>query len=1256
MRLLFSALGIIFSCTLIGQTCSDTIACNFNETGDCIYNDSPAVQMASVEYWTLEVDWDCNGSTGTYDLNFFSDNTWTLSISGEAGYYSFCNNTYQNNFLISTPTSTTIYQGEWNGSIISGTMWNEAVSGCFTLTPSSPPDGDVYGCTTSVACNYNPNATIDDGSCEFICYGCTDVIGCNYDSNANVDDGSCEYETCSGCTDSEACNFDYTSSIDNGSCVYPELYLDCFGYCVNDMDQDGICDELEILGCTDDYACNYDPLATDEDGHCEYITCAGCQYEYACNYDPTATIADNESCEYGTCPGCTDINACNYNPTVSEDDGSCEFCSCTQVYEHVGDYIIGENNYDQSGYSVSLSSDGNIIAIGAPENSGNGSSSGHVRVFNWDGSAWTQLGQDIDGEATYDDSGYSVSLSSDGGTVAIGARYNDGNSTNSGHVRIYTWNGTDWTQKGMDIDGENGYDNSGYSVSLNSDGNTIAIGAPNNYDIGHVRIYTWSGNSWTQRGDDIVGEYLYDEFGRSVSISSDGNTVAIGAPENDGNGLSAGHARIFSWNGMDWDQKGQDIDGVNSYDDCGYTVSLSSDGSIVAISSKGNDNNGSNSGNVRIYKWNSTYWDQLGQSIDGDNSGDNSGQSISLSSNGSTIAIGSPFGGDIYNGQVRMFSWDGATWNKLGQDIYGQETFDQIGNSISLSSDGKTVAFGAPFVEINYNTGFVGIYNLDSCAGCIDPAACNYSDTASEDDGSCLYFDECGECGGDGIEEGDCDCDGNQLDALGVCGGFCVYDLDSDGICDNDDDCVGEYDECGVCNGDGIAQDECDCDGNQLDALGVCGGGCVSDDNENGICDSDENYGCTDSLACNYNSIANQDDGSCEYCSCENAIGDFNLELELVSENDTNSTYRLYVTTPGPNYFIASISGDENMPAYLSTSTSFFQSPYGDITPNGINPLFFEVFPELVYDSWVTIGLEQVPEDDEGLVVILIDSDNWDEEFEAGNDLIIDEFEGGGWFTTNTNSNGYSDEDDRVLIAQLTTDGEISAGVTVQILPDNDQTQELLIDLVLGSTGCGCNDEIACNYDPYSLYNDGSCIYQDECGECDGPGAIYECGCYDIPNGDCDCDGNQLDALGVCGGDCEFDLDSDGVCDELDDCVGEYDECGVCNGPGAIYECGCSDIPEGDCDCDGNQLDLIGVCGGDCQLDFNQNGVCDDNEVLGCTYADASNYNELATTDDGSCIYEGTFNDCPSDLNGNGSVGAEDLLLFLADYDTLCDE
>ena len=85
----------------------------------------------------------------------------------------------------------------------------------------------------------------------------------------------------------------------------------------------------------------------------------------------------------------------------------------------------------------------------------------------------------------------------------------------------------------------------------------------------------------------------------------------------------------------------------------------------------------------------------------------------------------------------------------------------------------------------------------------------------------------------------------------------------------------------------------------------------------------------------------------------------------------------------------------------------------------------------------------------------------------------------------------------------------------------------------------------------------------DACGVCNGPGDIYECGCADIPEGDCDCDGNQLD-VSERGGHAE-DADADGICDDVDDCVGALDA-GVCNGPGEIYERGCADIPEGDCD------------------------------------------------------------------------------------------
>ena len=63
--------------------------------------------------------------------------------------------------------------------------------------------------------------------------------------------------------------------------------------------------------------------------------------------------------------------------------------------------------------------------------------------------------------------------------------------------------------------------------------------------------------------------------------------------------------------------------------------------------------------------------------------------------------------------------------------------------------------------------------------------------------------------------------------------------------------------------------------------------------------------------------------------------------------------------------------------------------------------------------------------------------------------------------------------------------------------------------------------------------------------------------------------------------------------EDINLCEGLEDECGVCNGEGAIYECGCTDIPEGDCDCNGNQLDAVGVCGGDCQEDLDGDGICD---------------------------------------------------------------
>eukprot|EP00559_Dactyliosolen_fragilissimus_P008638 CAMPEP_0184871880 /NCGR_PEP_ID=MMETSP0580-20130426/40972_1 /TAXON_ID=1118495 /ORGANISM="Dactyliosolen fragilissimus" /LENGTH=205 /DNA_ID=CAMNT_0027374599 /DNA_START=416 /DNA_END=1033 /DNA_ORIENTATION=+ len=155
------------------------------------------------------------------------------------------------------------------------------------------------------------------------------------------------------------------------------------------------------------------------------------------------------------------------------------------LWTQLGSDIDGEAAGDASG-NVSLSADGDTVAIGAFRS---GSDSGHVRVYKFVSNVWTQLGSDIDGEAADDRSG-SVSLSANGETVTIGAYQNDGNGSNSGHVRVYKFVSNVWTQLGSDIDGEAAGDNSGYSVSLSDNGETVAIGSYGNGSYsGHVRVY-----------------------------------------------------------------------------------------------------------------------------------------------------------------------------------------------------------------------------------------------------------------------------------------------------------------------------------------------------------------------------------------------------------------------------------------------------------------------------------------------------------------------------------------------------------------------------------------------------------------------------------------------------------------------------------------------------------------------------------------------------------------------------------------------
>jgi len=278
-----------------------------------------------------------------------------------------------------------------------------------------------------------------------------------------------------------------------------------------------------------------------------------------------------------------------------------QYDSSSASWIQLGEDISGDYYTDLTGSAVALSSDGSSVVIGATNSNVNDPTDyyyeGQVRVYDYDADndGWVQRGQDILGENYYDGSGKGLAMSSDGSIIAIGAILNSNGSNGyyAGHVRLYEFDGSTWIQLGQDLDGEAECNYSGDTIDLSSDGYTVVIGADNNSNengayAGHTRVYTYSEETklWTQLGQDIDGEAADDESGTSVSISTDGTVIAIGAEWASGrNGDYAGHVRVYEFDSdLDqWIQVGKDVDG-DAESTFGHEVSLSSDGTIFAAS------------------------------------------------------------------------------------------------------------------------------------------------------------------------------------------------------------------------------------------------------------------------------------------------------------------------------------------------------------------------------------------------------------------------------------------------------------------------------------------------------------------------------------------------------------------------------------------------------------------------------------------------------------------------------------------------
>ena len=507
--------------------------------------------------------------------------------------------------------------------------------------------------------------------------------------------------------------------------------------------------------------------------------------------------------------------------------------------------------------------------------------------------------------------------------------------------------------------------------------------------------------------------------------------------------------------------------------------------------------------------------------------------------------------------------------------------------------------------------------------GCMNDEACNYNPLAELDDASCVFpggacDDENANTLNDTYSE-NCACIGEAVVAGCIDSAACNFNNSA-----NQDD--------GSCYFTG---DSCD-DGN------ASTGGDVYNENCNCV-GFDIILGCTDDAACNFNAAADTSDDSCLYpgdscddglnntlndalqsdCSCSGELvptGPAGIEYEEVATTENGTTYRVYATFDAPTNELIAVYGTQAAPLSVSTTSTFFNPSVGANFGELINPAFFTAFPEVEYDSWFTIGSF----DNTGSGgVNSVGMEEYFTAFNAGEGFTIDTFLGGSWFVVpGASADAISGDDNRVLVAQLTTDGVVSVTMNFQFddLEGNSNNTNGL-SITFPEVATGCTNDSACNYDAEAEANDGSCAYPgDSCD--DGNAGTMN----DLFTDDCGCEGEIIVEGCTDSSACNYNLEAnsdDGSCAVLDDC-------GVCGGEG---------IAEGACDCEGNGPETYYSCDGECVNDTDGDGVCDELEIAGCGDSSACNYNEDATDESGECTYPENLYDCDgnclNDLNEN---------------------
>lgn len=384
--------------------------------------------------------------------------------------------------------------------------------------------------------------------------------------------------------------------------------------------------------------------------------------------------------------------------------------------------IDGIEVNDHAGTSISTTASGDFVVVGFKEADGTVEKSGLVRVYKRTENAYLPHGIDsMFGTATLDEFGASVSISDDGNRVAVGASSSSTSGMEkNGEVKIYEYSeSTDsWVQLGNSIKGSEEKERFGYSVVISGNGLRVAAGSPRgNAGTGTAVVYQYNGEDWDPVGEAFFGIDFGDRAGFSVSLSNDGNTFAIGALfassiiDGQNDCIKCGTVSVYKYQestaASEWKNFGQVLVGSGEWSHFGHSLALSGDGQRMVVGANGfSTAEKSSVGSCEIFEFQDQIWMSLKTLMLAEEQ-EQTGSNVAMSKDGKWVACSKT---GIQDGIVKVLHEYGSHVWDITQEIFSSRANStSFGTSVAVASDGEMIAVGAPLHDSS--TGYFELYN-----------------------------------------------------------------------------------------------------------------------------------------------------------------------------------------------------------------------------------------------------------------------------------------------------------------------------------------------------------------------------------------------------------------------------------------------------------------------------------------------------------------------------------------------------------------